>query len=100
MKHYILTLIVFIFLFQLASGQKACFDTVNVAGYIVKELNRNDVLAYTKSAKKQSKNSKSFELPIDIIERYVFLPSQGQINLIPEILDSLNKTKLTSFFTF
>ncbi|MDX2247040.1 MAG: hypothetical protein SF052_09710 [Bacteroidia bacterium] len=74
-------------------------DTVFAKGYILKEIAKQDVLKYRKSAKRKLRNKKKFELSIDLNERYIYLPIENELS-ISTILDSINSSKISKFYTF
>lgn len=101
MKNYISLTLFFILFFNITKGQvTGLIDTVFINGYIIKEVSKGDVLSYQKSAKRRQKEHKSFDLPIDIHERYLFAPMGGKKSSLSQVIDSLNNSKLLQFFTF
>jgi hypothetical protein len=100
MKH-IISITTFCLFYVFAHGQtnRVETDTIFAKGYILKEIAKQDVLKYKKAAKRKLNDKKNFELPIDVSERYIYLPSTNELP-ITTILDSIYSSKLSSFYTF
>lgn len=101
MKYYIIIPLLFLS-YLIVQGQQRCncIDIIKAKGYILKEVAKHDILAYRKSQQRQIKHKKSFDLPIDVIGRYLFIQCDYKDCSISDILDSIQKKKLTKFFLF